>query len=138
MHPIYLDLLPEEICEGIGTVHRETVPALKLLKAEGFQETDLVDIFDAGPVVSCPTREIDGVSRTREVTISDITDGVPTEEPTTIICSRAGGFSSALAEVDPHADTVAIDRKTASVLQVDIGSVCHTMTLRPTMPESRR
>ncbi|MCG8651290.1 MAG: arginine N-succinyltransferase, partial [Pirellulales bacterium] len=45
-HPVYLDLLPEEIRTGIGQVHDETVPALRLLQSEGFQQTDLVDIFD--------------------------------------------------------------------------------------------
>jgi arginine N-succinyltransferase len=131
MHPIYLDLLPEDIRAGIGEVHKETLPALKLLKSEGFQETDLVDIFDAGPVVSCPTSEINGVRRTHEVTISEITNDKPTEEAKTILCSRAGGFTSALADVDSDADTVAIDRHTASALQVDVGSVCYTMKLRP-------
>ena len=41
MHPIYLDLLPEEIREGIGKVHDETKPALKLLQSEGFRENRL-------------------------------------------------------------------------------------------------
>lgn len=138
MHPIYLDLLPEEICEGIRTVHPETVPALKLLQAEGFQETDLVDIFDAGPVVSCPTNEIDGVRRTREVTVGKIVDSEPTEEPVAIVCSRAGGFTSALAEVAPNAETVTIDHQTAAALRLDVGSVCHTMPLRPSVRVSKR
>ncbi len=138
MHPIYLDLLAQEICAGIGTVHKETVPALKLLKSEGFQETDLVDIFDAGPVVSCRTKEIDGVKRTREVTVGEITEGEPADEANAIVCSTAGGFSSALVDVDPHVDTVSIDRQTASALQVDVGSVCYAMALRSTIRESQR
>ncbi len=138
MHPIYLDLLPQDICDGIGTVHPETLPALKLLQAEGFQETDLVDIFDAGPMVSCPTHEIDGVRRTREVTISEITDREPTEEPIAILCSRAGGFTSAIADVEPGSDSVAIDRQTAAALQVDVGCTCRAMALRPTIRQSNR
>ena len=137
MHPIYLDLLPQEICQGIGTVHNETVPALKLLKSEGFEETDLVDIFDAGPVVSCPTRKIDGVRRTHEVTVQEISDDPPTEEPTSILCSRAGGFTSALADIDPESGTAKIDGATAAALQIDIGSSCHAMALRPPVRESR-
>lgn len=138
MHPIYLDLLPEEICEGIGTVHDETVPALKLLKSEGFQETNLVDIFDAGPVVSCRTREIDGVRRTTNVTVTEITDDEPTEEAKAILCSRAGGFTSALADIEPFTDVVRIDRKTANSLELDVGSRCYAMALRPAIRQSRR
>ena len=138
MHPIYLDLLPQEIRDGIGTVHNETIPALKLLKSEGFQETDLVDIFDAGPVVSCPTNEIDGVRRTREVTVGEVSDGEPAEMANAIVCSTAGGFTSALIDIDPQADSVSIDRQTAAALQVDTGSVCYAMALRPTIRESQR
>lgn len=131
MHPIYMDLLPPEIIEGIGTVHNETVPALKLLKNEGFQETDLVDIFDAGPVVSCRTKQIKGVQRTREVTIAKITDDAPPEEPKTIVCSRANGFTSAITNASPTQDEIELDRQTAEVLQLDTGSTCHIMSLRP-------
>ena len=131
MHPIYYDLLPQEICDGIGTVHDETVPALKLLKSEGFEETDLVDIFDAGPVVSCPTDQIAGVRRTREVTIKSITDGDPCEEPIGILCSRAGGFTSALVDVGVDQEQITIDRHTATSLQLDVGSTAFAMTLRP-------
>lgn len=138
MHPIYLDLLPQEICDGIGTVHTETVPALKLLQSEGFQETDLVDIFDAGPVVSCPTSQIDGVQRTREVTIREVTDHASIEEPNAILCSRAGGFTSALVDLEPSSETAKIDRKTAAALQIDVGSSCQAMALRPAIRESRR
>ena len=138
MHPIYLDLLPEAICKGIGTVHNETVPALKLLKSEGFQETNLVDIFDAGPVVSCRTKEIDGVRRTTKVTVSEITNDPPPQEPQTIVCSKAGGFTSALANMEPYGETVSIDRQSAAALQVDVGSNCYAMALRPSIRQSRR
>ena len=131
MHPIYLDLLPPEIVEGIGRVHPETEPALKLLKSEGFQETDMVDIFDAGPVVICQTSDIRGVQRTREVTVRKITPTSPPDKPPrAIVCSRAGGFISAPAEYDGVSDEIQLDQKTAQVLQVDVGSTCFALALR--------
>ena len=131
MHPIYMDLLPPEIVAGIGRVHSETEPALKLLQSEGFQETDMVDIFDAGPVVSCRTDEIRGVQRTREVTVNKITDTEPLgKPPKAIVCSRAGGFTSAPALIQSDEDVVQLDRKTAEVLQLDVGSKCFALSLR--------
>jgi arginine N-succinyltransferase len=57
-HPIYVDLLPERARAAIGEVHPEGVPAKLLLEHEGFRETGLVDVFDAGPTVACPRDEI--------------------------------------------------------------------------------
>ena len=129
-HPIYMDLLPEDIIEGIGSVHPETVPALKLLKSEGFQETDMVDIFDAGPVVSCPTKQIKGVQRTQEVIVADVTNDLPPELPETIVCSRSGGFACAVTGANPHAEEIKLERKVAEALELEKGSTCHIMQLR--------
>lgn len=49
--PIYLSLLPDSATDVIGKVHRNTEPALNMLRAEGFNFNGLVDIFDGGPVV---------------------------------------------------------------------------------------
>ncbi|MEQ9462010.1 MAG: arginine N-succinyltransferase [Phycisphaeraceae bacterium] len=57
-HPVYLNLLPESARDVVGQVHEDTLPALRLLEQQGFEVTDLVDIFDAGPVLRCATAEI--------------------------------------------------------------------------------
>ena len=50
-YPIYVPMLPDSARAVIGRVHENTVPALKMLQAEGFNFNGLVDIFDGGPVV---------------------------------------------------------------------------------------
>lgn len=50
-YPIYINLLPFAAQKVIGKVHPHTEPALKLLLNEGFERTNEVDIFDAGPLV---------------------------------------------------------------------------------------
>lgn len=50
-YPIYKILLSEEAREVVGRVHRNTEPALRILKREGFSVTSEVDIFDAGPIL---------------------------------------------------------------------------------------
>jgi hypothetical protein len=52
-HPISIPLLPPAAQAVIGRVHPETEPALAILRQEGFVATGMVDIFEAGPIVSC-------------------------------------------------------------------------------------
>ena len=131
MHPIYLNLLPDEIRQSIGRVHHETEPALKLLKSEGFEVTDLVDIFDAGPVVSCETQKIKAVCRTKEVTVSTVVDEPFEGRSDTILCSWANAFTSVLTRVQETGDdSIAINQNVARALELDAGSKCYLLPAR--------
>ncbi len=130
-HPIYLDLLPPEIRAGIGTVHYETEAALKMLLDEGFQETDQVDIFDAGPMISCETANIKAVRRCREMTVAEVVDDLPEDAPIMILCSAAGGFTSVMVPAQTSDDRLMINRRTAKGLRVDVGSSCVVLPPRP-------
>jgi arginine N-succinyltransferase len=58
VHPLYIPLLPPAAQAVIGRVHPETEPALAILVREGFAFTGMVDIFEAGPIVSCRRDEL--------------------------------------------------------------------------------
>jgi arginine N-succinyltransferase len=64
-YPIYLELLPQEAIEAIGRVHEQAKPAWALLKRQGFVQRDLIDIFDGGAVMHCPTSEIESIRRSQ-------------------------------------------------------------------------
>ncbi|MGE0597070.1 MAG: arginine N-succinyltransferase [Hyphomonadaceae bacterium] len=51
-HPIYVDLLPEAARAVIGKCHEAGEGARRLLEWEGFSFSNVVDIFDGGPLVS--------------------------------------------------------------------------------------
>jgi arginine N-succinyltransferase len=51
-HPIYVDLLPEPARKVIGQCHEAGRGARALLEWEGFTFSNVVDIFDAGPLLS--------------------------------------------------------------------------------------
>ena len=51
-HPIYVDLLEKDARDVIGKCHKDGEGARKLLEWEGFSFSNVVDIFDAGPLVS--------------------------------------------------------------------------------------
>ncbi|RDU97009.1 arginine N-succinyltransferase [Trinickia dinghuensis] len=57
-YPVYADLLPSEAQAVIGTTHRDTAPARKMLEAEGLRYQNHVDIFDAGPVLECHINDL--------------------------------------------------------------------------------
>lgn len=130
-HPIYLDLLDEHVRDGIGHVHQETAPALAMLKREGFTETDFVDIFDGGPMIQCETQRIKAVQRCKEVIVNKIVDEVRPPNVNLILASTAGGFSSVLTQVIHEEDGISIRRDDATVLEVEVGSTCMVLPLRP-------
>src|SRR5438046_10223693 len=68
-HPIYLPLLRPEVQAVVGRVHHDTEPALALLRAEGFEPVNEVDIFDAGPLVRANVDEIRTIRQARLSTV---------------------------------------------------------------------
>lgn len=73
-HPIYIPLLPENAQNVIGKVHKNTEPALKILEGQGFQFRGQVDIFEGGPILSCPLKEIRTVKESCRAKVAEITD----------------------------------------------------------------
>ncbi|MBA3069110.1 MAG: arginine N-succinyltransferase [Hyphomonas sp.] len=66
-HPIYLDLLPQQVADIVGRPHPESAPALSMLTTEGFVFDGCVDIFDAGPQVSVRPAQIATIRDSRLV-----------------------------------------------------------------------
>jgi len=88
-HPIYIPLLPKTAQDVIGKPHPESTPAVKNLTAEGFKFANMVDIFDGGPVLTCPRDEIRSVKESRRLPVASIVPG-PVESSTYIICNAHG------------------------------------------------
>ncbi len=73
-YPIYVNLLSQDAQQVINKVHEKTVPALRLLEAEGFCRRGYVDIFDAGPTVEAQTHAIKSIKESEkcQVIIGDV------------------------------------------------------------------
>jgi len=71
-HPIYIPLLPFSAQAVIGKVQPDTEPALAMLREEGFQLSDAIDIFDAGPVVKCDLKQIRAIRESQTTVIKQI------------------------------------------------------------------
>lgn len=120
-HPIYVPLLPKAAQDVIGQVHPDTRPALRMLENEGFKPTGWVDIFDAGPALSCAREEIRSVRgsiRAEVVGISTLTES----RPDCLVGNTSMEFRACLAPVHAAgAGKVYLEPEAAQALQVSKG-----------------
>ena len=64
-HPLYVNLLPTHVKDVLGKVHKNTEPAMGMLKKQNFKFNGEIDIFEAGPTYSCETKNIDAIKRSK-------------------------------------------------------------------------
>ncbi len=132
-HPIYIPLLPGPAQDVIGQVHEKTRPALKILQNEGFTPNGMVDIFDAGPIVCCPSDEIYTVKKSKKAPISEIsTQEIDAES--FIITNARREFRACLGPVHLNPDgSVRITHATAWALNLKAN---HTVRFAPSRPST--
>jgi len=130
-YPIYVDLIQKSARDVIGHVHPETEPAVRLLSEEGFAPTEMVDIFDAGPVLQCATKLINAVQRCEKLRVVEIGDVI--NGTSEIVSSMFGGFRGQLANVHRvvNDSTLHITTDTAAILGVGVGDHLWCMPPRP-------
>ena len=117
VHPIYIALLPKNAQDVIGEVHQNTHPARKLLESEGFRFNQMIDIFEAGPVLHSPREMIRSVRDSRSMIVTEIADKLESDKQW-LISSAGGSFRATRSTLEQRDSGVVIDRQTADVLQV--------------------
>jgi arginine N-succinyltransferase len=130
-YPIYTALLPASARKILSQVHPQTRPALSLLEAEGFEKTNMIDIFDGGPVVRCRRASIDAVRRTQMQPVTEIAAAANIEGADMIVAAIKNGFRATIASADRKESGVIIDDTTAELLQIGRGDVLLTTSLYP-------
>ncbi|RHW76752.1 arginine N-succinyltransferase [Colwellia sp. RSH04] len=120
-YPIYVNLLSKDAQAVINQVHPHTVPAVRLLEAEGFSRRGYVDIFDGGPTVEANVKNIKTINKSKrcQVIIGDVqsTDNY-------IICnSDVANFRATQAPLSLRstAEQVVISQEVADALLVKEG-----------------
>ena len=131
-HPIYIPLLPKEAQEVIGKVHKNTEPAVKILESEGFRFHNMVDIFDAGPVVSCPRDEIRTVRESIKARVAQITNNEPIDSPRYVVSNARLEFRACQCNLafDGQGGVV-LTLPVAEALNANAGDNVRYATLRP-------
>lgn len=129
-HPIYIPLLPPEAQAVIAQVHEKTKPALAMLESEGFIFSNMVDIFEAGPVMQCPRDEIRTVHRSKHLPVGKLIDE-PTDSVDYVISNARRDFRACKTTLMIEGDTVTLPRDTAIALDVTIDDPVRFATLKP-------
>lgn len=134
-YPIYLPMLPESARSVIGQVHENTAPALKMLKAEGFNFNGLVDIFDGGPVVEAFVHNIrtvrEAVSRHVLITRRPVDLDVPASERVMVSNRSFRDFRVTTVPVScVGPDTISLPPEVAGVLEVESGDLVRLAPLK--------
>lgn len=112
-HPIYIDLLPQSAREVIGRCHKDGEGARRLLEWEGFTFSNVVDIFDGGPLL---TVQRDHIRTLRDARRVRVTSGVASgaNRRALVATPTTGGFRCVGARVTAtpegaHLDAAAMD-----------------------------
>ena len=119
-HPIYVDLLPEPARAVIGKVHPQGVPAMALLESEGFRPNGLVDIFDAGPTVTCGRDNIRTVRDSRRMTVA-IAAEVEAELPSLVSTDSVEAFRAVRQRAALEGEVATLSAETADALKIKAG-----------------
>lgn len=118
-HPIYVTLLPPEVQAVIGQVHHDSKPALGLLQAEGFQITNEVDIFDAGPLVRAPVASLRTLRRARQTRVRQLRDVTP-DLPTHLVANGRLDFRACLGAPNPGKQGATLSNEEAAALELSM------------------
>lgn len=139
-HPIYLPMLPDSARAVIGQVHSNTVPALKMLEAEGFNFNGMVDIFDGGPVVEAFVHTIrtvrDSVNRYAKVGDEQVSRehgslDVPAAERVMVSNRSFDNFRVTTVPASwVSEDTVNLSPEVAEALQIESGDLVRLAPLK--------
>ena len=79
-HPLYVDFLPPAAQEVIAKVHKNTIPARKILESEGMRYGGYIDIFDGGPTLEAYTSDLRVVKDTCTWPVKIVEDTVTNSE----------------------------------------------------------
>jgi arginine N-succinyltransferase len=129
-HPIYTCLLSPETRKVIGEAQENSKPALHLLETEGFTKTSLIDIFDGGPIISCPRNSIRSIRDSCFATVEKIVAQPPESVPY-LVTNNSLDFRACQATLGMKGSNLTIDEKVAQALNVKIGDTLRYVTAHP-------
>lgn len=120
-YPIYIDLLPKEVQEVLGKVDKETMGAFSMLRRFGFEISDEIDVFDAGPKLKALKENISPIVLNKTAEVSQIRDRLE-GDPRYFVSNDRLDFRAAFANLDCQDDgKVQISRELASMLEIGLG-----------------
>jgi arginine N-succinyltransferase len=134
-HPIYIPLLPKSAQDVIGVPHEHSKPAVRNLEKEGFTFANEVDIFDAGPVFSCPREKIRTILESKVAKIREIVERV--EGQRAMIAASGKEFRAVQGEIEIVENAVRIPRACADAIGATVGESIRFAEMPTPSPSGR-
>jgi arginine N-succinyltransferase len=137
-HPIYIPLLPQQAQSVIGEVHDHTKPAMKILQDEGFESCDMVDIFEAGPVVRCQLNQVRTIRESRKATVAAVTTQTVASEDYVIAATKDPFRAARGPFAIDESGKVTLPTDLATALNVNVGDEVRYVTIKPAIKSAAR
>ncbi len=120
-NPIYVPLLPNEAQLAIGQPHPSSLPAMNILLKEGFYYNKYIDIFDGGPAIEAPLKEIKSIAQSRLMTVKNIGDEVSNHDY--LLANNQLNFRATIgkAALNLEENSCTINAETANLLNLHCG-----------------
>ncbi|MGD9815110.1 MAG: arginine N-succinyltransferase [Hyphomonadaceae bacterium] len=120
-HPVYVDLLPKAAQAVLGACHADGEGARRLLEWEGFTFSNVVDIFDGGPLMSARRDAIRTKRESRRVRLA--ADPAAAPGGRALIASPAiNTFRCVAAQAVVSDDAAHVAPSVLAALQLDYGA----------------
>lgn len=118
--PIYIPLLPASAQDVIGEVHENTRPARHFLECEGFRFNQMIDIFEAGPILQCPLKMIRAVRDSRVQTVSEVVEEIDDDQHW-LVSNQSQDFRATSCKIVSGKHGVSLERSAAEALDISVG-----------------
>ncbi|MEQ3695596.1 MAG: arginine N-succinyltransferase [Pseudomonadales bacterium] len=127
-HPIYTCMLADSAQQVLGKPHVDTVRAVELLEAEGFEYDKMIDIFDGGPILRAKVANLFSVKATahRAATIEDEIGASP-NSIYMLANSSLESFRVVCEAAVMNGETAAITKASAEQLNIANGDQIHLL-----------
>jgi arginine N-succinyltransferase len=120
-HPIYVDLLAQAARDVLGKCHAAGEGAERLLQWEGFTFSNVVDIFDGGPLMSVPRDHIRTLRETKRVRLEAALSSTNSKRAL-IATPRIQGYRCVSARATLANGVARVDAATLAALKLESGA----------------
>lgn len=129
--PIYIKLLHEKAQAAVGAPHPSTVPAMTILLREGFRYNHYIDIFDGGPTIEAPLKDIKTLAHSRLMQVSAICDEVSSHE--FLLANNQLEFRATISQalLNNEKNSCTISKDAAQLLKIQYGDSLRVAPLHP-------
>jgi arginine N-succinyltransferase len=134
-YPVYVELLPDDAQACVGRTHAQTLPARRMLEAEGLRYENHVDIFDAGPVLECHIADLrtvrESVVARVEIGPRESAEQAPGEARTLVSNTSLSDFRVGMATGAVRDGVFTLDADHAAALNVARGDPVRVLAPAP-------